>query len=112
MCDTLTTVGIEKTVRIASKVIDIYEGVIYADDFKHPVYTKFFNFSFLSKEQSERESDEKLEQLTHFSKNQIFNQSFRENIHFKHIIKIEDRMTIGNDDKFQGHHNLQPGGFC
>ena len=39
--DTLTSVDIQEIVKIGGKVVEIYEGVIYRENFKTPPFRKF-----------------------------------------------------------------------
>ena len=47
--DTLTSVDLRENVKMAGKVIEIYEGVIYWENFKRSQFRKFIQQLFTSK---------------------------------------------------------------
>ena len=48
--DTLTSVGIQENVKIGGKVVEVYEGVIYRENFKVSPFRKVIEKLFASRQ--------------------------------------------------------------
>ena len=56
--DTLTSVDIQEIVKIGGKVIEIYEGVIYRENFKAVPFRKVFDNLFVLRQKYKDEGND------------------------------------------------------
>ena len=70
--DTLTSVDIQEIVKIGGKVVEIYEGVIYRENFKTPPFRKFIKELFDLRKKYKKEGNDILQNLVKLIMNSIF----------------------------------------
>ena len=84
--DTLTSVDIQEIVKIGGKIIQIYEGVIYRENFKTPPFRKFINELFDLRNKYKDEGNDILQNLVKLIMNSIYGQTIRKDIEEEYFV--------------------------
>ena len=86
--DTLTSVNIQEIVKIRGKVIEIYEGVIYRENFKVSPFRKAINKLFALRQKYKKENNEVIQLLVKLIMNSFFGEQIRKNIEEKFAFNL------------------------
>ena len=97
--DTLTSVDIQEIVKIGGRVIQIYEGVIYRENFKVSHFRKVIDKLFALKKKYKDEGNDVMQLLVKFLMNSLYGESIREDIEEKFSCKSELWMQTEYDER-------------
>ena len=78
--DTLTSVDIQEIVKIGGKVIQIYEGVVYRENFKVSRFKKVIDKLFELRQKYKNENDDAMQMLVKVSMNCFYGEQIRNDI--------------------------------
>ena len=87
--DTLTSVDIQEIVKIGGKVIEIYGGVIYRENFKVSPFRKVIDKLFASRQIYKDENNDVMQLLVKLLMNSLYGENIRKNIEEKFACKSE-----------------------
>ena len=96
--DTLTCVDIQETVKIGGKVIQIYEGVIYREDFKASPFRKVIDKLFDLRQKYKDENNDVMQLLVKLLMNSLYGENIRKDIEEKFTCKSEMWMQTEYDE--------------
>ena len=94
---TLTSVDNQKIVKIGGKVIEIYEGVIYREDFKISPFRKVIEKLFALGQKYKDESDALMQSLGEFNMNSFCGVQIRKDIDQFYKCKSEHWMQTEHE---------------
>ena len=97
--DTLTSVDIQEIVKIGGRVIQIYEGVIYRENFKVSHFRKVIDKLFALKQKYKDEGNDVMQLLVKFLMNSLYGESIRKDIEEKFSCKSELWMQTEYDER-------------
>ena len=109
--DTLTSVDIQEIVKIGGKVIEIYEGVIYRENFKTPPFRKFIKELFDLRKKYKDEGNDILQNLVKLIMNSIYGQTIRKDIEEEYLCKSKHWMETEFDDRVKDYWKLPNGNY-
>ena len=92
--DTLTSVNIQETVKVGGKVIQIYEGVIYRENFKISPFRKDIDELFALRQKYKDENTDVMQLLVKLLMNSLYREQFRKDIEENFACKSEYWMMI------------------
>ena len=104
--DTLTSVDIEEIVEIEGKVIEIYEGVIYRENFKVSPFIKSFDKLFALRQKYKDENHEVVQFLVKLFLNSLYGEQIRKNIEEKLACKSEAWMMSEYDERVKNYWKI------
>ena len=78
--DTLTSVDIQEIVKIGGRVIEIYEGVIYGENFKVSPFRKVIDKLFALREKYKEERNEVMQLLVKLLMKSLYGENIRKDI--------------------------------
>ena len=87
--DTLTLIDICENVKIGLKVIEIYEGVIYSENFKISLFTKVIEKLFGSRQKNKDEKNDLMQGLVKLVLNSLYGIQIRRDINESYYCKSE-----------------------
>ena len=97
--DTLTSVDICEIVKIGGKVIEIYEGVIYRENFKVSPFRRVIDILFKLRQKYKDEGDEVMQLLVKLLMNSFYGEQIRKDIEEKFVCKSEMWMKTEYDER-------------
>ena len=97
--DTLTSVDIQEIVKNEGKVIDIYEGVIYRENFKVSSFKKVVDILFGLRQQYKDEGNEVMQLLVKLLMNSLYGEQIRKDIEEKFACKSQLWMHTEYDER-------------
>ena len=97
--DHLTSVDIQQIVKIGGKVIEIYEGVIYRENFKVNLFRKVIARLFALRQRFKDEGSEVMQILVKLSMNSLYGEQIRKDIEEKIACKSEAWMMSEYDER-------------
>ena len=109
--DTLTSVDIQEIVKIGGKVIEIYEGVIYRENFKTPPFRNFIKDLFDLRLKYKKEGEEILQEMVKLIMNSIYGQTIRKDIDDEYLCKSEQWMKTEFDERVKDYWKLPNGNY-
>jgi len=109
--DTLTSVDIQEIVKIGGKVIEIYEGVIYRENFKTPPFRNFIKDLFDLRLKYRKEGEEILQEMVKLIMNSIYGQTIRKDIDDEYLCKSEQWMKTEFDERVKDYWKLSNGNY-
>ena len=95
--DTLTSADIQEIVKIGGKVIEIYEGVIYRENFKVSPFRKVIDKFFALRQKYKDENNDLMHLLVKLLMNGLFGENIRKDIEEKFACKSEAWMMSEYD---------------
>ena len=101
--DTLTSVDIQEIVKIGGKVIQIYEGVIYRENFKVSPFTKVIEKLFALRQKYKDENNDVMQLLVKLLMNSLYGEQIRKDIGEKFACKSEDWMQTEYDERVKDY---------
>ena len=101
--DTLTSVDIQEIVKIGGKVIQIYEGVIYKENFKVSPFRKVIDKLFKLRQKYKDEGNDVMELLVKLLMNCLYGEQIRKDIEEKFAFKSEYWMQTENDERVKDY---------
>ena len=104
--DTLTSVDIQEIVKIGGKVIEIYEGVIYRENFKVSPFRKVIDILFKLRQKYKDENNEVMQLLVKLLMNSLYGEQIRKDIEEKFVCKSEMWMQTEYDERVKDYWKI------
>ena len=96
--DYLTSVDIQEIVKIGGKVIEIYEGVIYKENFKVSPFRKVIDKLFALRQKYKDENNDVMQLLVKLFMCSLYGENIRKDIEEKFACKSEAWMMSEYDE--------------
>ena len=109
--DTLTSVDIQEIVRIGGKVIEIYEGVIYRENFKVSPFRKVIEKLFALKQKYKDEKNDLMQGLVKLIMNSLCGVQIRRDINESYYCKSENWMKTEFDENVLDYWKIPNGNY-
>ena len=104
--DTLTSVDIQEIVKIGGKVIEIYEGVIYRENFKVSPFKKVIDKLFALRQKYKDEGNDVMQLLVKLLMNSLYGENIRKDIEEKFSCKSELWMQTEYDERVKDYWKI------
>ena len=104
--DTLTSVDIQEIVKIGGKVIEIYEGVIYRENFKISPFRKVIGYLFALRQKYKDEGNDVMQLLVKLLMNSLYGENIRKDIEEKFACKSEAWMMTEYDERVKDYWKI------
>ena len=104
--DTLTSVDIQEIVKIGGKVIEIYEGVIYRENFKVSPFRKIIDKLFALRQKYKDENNDVMQLLVKLLMNSLYGENIRKDIEEKFACKSEAWMLTEYDERVKDYWKI------
>ena len=104
--DTLTSVDIQEIVKIGGKVVEIYEGVIYRENFKVSPFRKIIDILFKLRQKYKDEKNEVMQLLVKLLMNSVYGEQIRQDIEEKFACKSELWMQTEYDERVKDYWKI------
>ena len=104
--DTLTSVDIQEIVKIGGKVIEIYEGVIYRENFKKSPFRKVIDKLFALRQKYKEENNDVMQLLVKLLMNSLYGENIRKDIEEKIACKSEAWMMDNYDERVKDYWKI------
>ena len=104
--DTLTSVDIQEIVKIDEKVIEIYEGVIYRENFKVNPFRKVIDILFKLRKKFKDENNNVMQLLVKLLMKSLYGENIRKNIEEKFVCKSEMWMQSEYDERVKDYWKI------
>ena len=104
--DTLTPVDIQEIVKIGGKVIEIYEGVIYRENFKVSPFRKVIDILFKLRKKYKDENNDVMQLLVKLLMNSLYGENIRKDIEEKFVCKSEMWMLSEYDERVKDYWKI------
>ena len=104
--DTITSVDIQEIVKIGGKVVEIYEGVIYRENFKVSPFRKVIDILFKLRQKYKDEGNEVMELLVKLLMNSLYGEQIRKDIEEKFACKSEMWMQTEYDERVKDYWKI------
>ena len=109
--DTLTSVDIEEIVKIGGKVIEVYEGVLYRENFKESSFKEFINNLFELRAKYKSQGEDILQEMVKLIMNSLYGQTIRRDIEGELSCKTGHWMKTEFDDRVKDYWKLANGNY-
>ena len=104
--DILTSVDIQEIVKIGGKVIEVYEGVIYRENFKVSPFRKVIDILYKLRQKYKDEGNEVMELMVKFLMNSLYGEQIRKDIEEKFACKSEMWMQTEYDERVKDYWKI------
>ena len=104
--DHLTSVDIQEIVKIGGKIIEIYEGVIYRENFKVSPFRKVIDKLFASRLKYMDENSNVMQLLVKLLMNSLYRENIRKDIEEKFACKSEAWMMTEYDERVKDYWKI------
>ena len=104
--DYLTSVDIQEIVKIGGKVIEIYEGVNYKENFKISPFRKVIDKIFALRQKYKDEGNEVMQLLVKLLMNSLYGENIRKDIEEKFACKSEAWMMSEYDERVKDYWKI------
>ena len=104
--DTLTSVDIQEIVKIGGKVIEIYEGDIYRENFKVSPFRKVIDKLFALRQKYKDENNDVMQLLVKLLMNSLYGENIRKDIEEKLACKSEAWMMDNYDERVKNYWKI------
>ena len=104
--DTLTSVDIQEVVKIGGKVIQIYGGVIYRENFKLSPFRKVIDKLFALRQKYEKKNNDVMQLLVKLLMNSLYGENIRKDIEEKFACNSEMWMQTENDERVKDYWKI------
>ena len=104
--DTLTSVDDQEIVKIGGKVIEIYEGVIYQENFKVSPFRKVIDKLFALRQKYKDENNDVMQLLVKLLMNSLYGENIRKDIEEKFACKSEAWMMSEYDERVKDYWKI------
>ena len=108
---TLTSVDIEEIAKIGGKIIEIYEGVIYRENFEVSPFKDFVNNLFELRAKCKSEGEDILQEMVKLIMNSLYGQTIRKDIEEEFCCKTEHWMKTEFDERVKDYWKLANGNY-
>ena len=109
--DTLTSVDIEEIVKIGGRVIQMYEGVIYRENFKISPFRKVIEKLFALRQKFIDEKNDLMQGLVKLIMNSLYGVHIRKDINESCYCKSENWMKSEFDENVLDYWKLPNGNY-
>ena len=109
--ETLTSVDIEEIVKIGGKVIEIYEGVIYRENFEVSQFKKVIDELFALRQKYKYKNNEVMHLLVKLLMNGLYGEQIRKDIEEKFACKSEYWMMSEYDERRKDYWKKSQGNY-
>ena len=104
--DTLSSVDIQEIVKIGGKVVEIYEGVIYRENFKVSPFRKVVDILFKLRQKHKDENNDVMQLLVKLIMNSLYGESIHKDIEEKFSCKTEMWMQSEYDERVKDYWKI------
>ena len=104
--DTLTSVDIQEIIKIGGKVIQIYEGVIYKENFKVSPFRKVIDNLFVLRQKYKDDNNDVMQLLVKLLMNSLYGEQIRKDIEEKFACKSEMWMQTEFDERVKDYWKI------
>ena len=104
--DTLTSVDIQEIVKIGGKVIQIYEGIIYRENFKVSPFRKDIVKLFALRQKYKYENNDVMQLLVKLLMNSLYGENIRKDFEEKFACKSEAWMMSEYDERVKDYWKI------
>ena len=104
--DTLTSVDIQEIVKIGGKVIEIYEGVIYRENFKVSPFKKVIDNLIKLRQKFKDEGSEVMQLSVKLLMNALYGEQIRKDIEEKFACKSAYWMQTEDDERVKAYWKI------
>ena len=104
--DTLTSVDIQEIVKIGGKVIEIYEGVIYRENFKINPFRNVIDILFKLRQKYKDEGNDVMQLLVKLLMNSLYGENIRKDIEERFVCKSEMWMQTEYDERVKDYWKI------
>ena len=104
--DHLTSVDIQETFKIGGKVIEIYEGVIYQENFKVSPFRKVNDKLFALRQIYKKENNDVMKLLVKLLMNSLYGENIRKDIEEKFACKSEAWLMNEYDERVKDYWKI------
>ena len=104
--DTLTSVDIQEIVKIGGRVVEIYEGVVYRDNFKVSPFRKVIGEFFALRQKYKDEGNDVMHLLVKLLMNSLYGENIRKDIEEKFSCKSEMWMQTEYDERVKDYWKI------
>ena len=104
--DHLTSVDIKEIVKIGGKVVEIYEGVIYRENFKVSPFRKVIDKLFALRQKYKDEGNDVMHLLVKLLMNSLYGENIRKGIEEKFVCKSEMWMEREYDERVKDYWQI------
>ena len=104
--DYLTSVDVQEIVKIGGKVIEIYEGVIYRENFKVSPFRKVIDKLFALRQKYKDENNDVMQLLVKLLMNSLYGENIRKDIEEKFACKSEMWMQTEYDERVKDYWKI------
>ena len=104
--DYLTSVDIQEIVKIGGKVVEIYEGVIYRENFKVNPFRKVNNILFAVRQKYKEEGNDVMQLLVKLLMNSLYGENIRKDIEEKFVCKSQFCMESEYDERVKDYWKI------
>ena len=104
--DHLASVDIQEIVKIGGKVIEIYEGVIYRENFKVSPFRKVIDKLFALRQKYKDEGNDVMQLLVKLLMNSLYGENIRKDIEEKFACKSEMWMQTEYDERVNDYWKI------
>ena len=109
--DTLTSVDIREVVKIRAKVIEIYESVIYRENFKVSPFKKIIDILFELRQKCKEENNDVMQFLVKLIMNFLYGEQLRKDIEESCQCKSEMWMMTEYDERVLDYLEIDYGNY-
>ena len=109
--DTLTSVDIQEIVKIGGKLVEIYEGVIYRENFKVSPFRKVIEKLFALRQKYKDEKNDLMQELVKLIMNSLYGVQIRKDINESYSCKSETWMKTEFDENVLDSWKLPKGNY-
>ena len=104
--DHLTSVDIQEIFKVGGKVIQIYEGVIYRENFKVSPFRKVIDILFALRQKYKDENNDVMQLLVKLIMNSLYGEKIRKDIEEKFACKSEAWMMSEYDERVKDYWKI------
>ena len=109
--DTLTSVDIQEIVKIGGRVIEIYEGVLYRENFKVSPFRKVIEQLFSLRQKYKDEHNDLMQRLVKLIMNSLYGVQIRKDIDQSYKCKSQHWMETEYDENVLDYWRLPKGNY-
>ena len=104
--DYLTSVDFQETVKIGVKVVEIYEGVIYRDNFKVSPFRKVIDKLFAFRQKYKDEGNDVMQILVKLLMNSLYGENIRKDVEENFACKSDAWMMTDYDERVKDYWKI------
>ena len=109
--DTLTSVDIQEIIKIGGKLVQIYEGMIYRENFKISPFRKVIEKIFALKQKYKDKKNDLMQKLIKLIMNSLYGVQIRRDINESYYCKSETWMKTEFDENLLDYWKLTNGNY-